>query len=103
MNERQELRRFINKQELNELFVNLSDTETDADLLRLAIVAEYDATSLYERMAEKAANPRVKKVLLDVAQEERIHVGEFKSLLKQIEPKQREADIEGEKEVEDLA
>ena len=49
--------------------------------IRLNIAAEEEATALYEAHAEATDNPVARKVLLDVANEEREHVGEFVQLL----------------------
>ena len=49
--------------------------------LRLNIAAEEDATSIYEAHADATDDPLAKKVLQDVANEERVHVGEFQRLI----------------------
>jgi rubrerythrin len=49
--------------------------------LRLGIAAEEDATSLYEAHADATDDPLAKKVLQDIANEERVHVGEFQRLI----------------------
>ncbi len=49
--------------------------------LRLNIAAEEDATSLYEAHADATDDPLAKKVLQDIADEERVHVGEFQRLI----------------------
>jgi rubrerythrin len=49
--------------------------------LRIDIAAEEDATSLYEAQADATDNPLAKAVLQDIANEERVHVGEFQRLL----------------------
>ena len=50
--------------------------------IRINVAAELDATSLYEAHAEATDHPLAKKVLIDIANEERVHVGEFMELLK---------------------
>ena len=58
---------------------------TNAELIRairINMAAELDATSLYEAHAEATDHPLAKKVLIDIANEERVHVGEFMELLK---------------------
>lgn len=94
---------------LNELFIqtqNLKDipqgVERDKAILRLAIVAEFDAASLYEAMAKMTINSDLKEVLLDVANEEKAHIGEFEALLEYIDPDHEQFEDEGEEEVEDL-
>lgn len=54
---------------------------TDKEIARAGILAEVDAINLYEQMAAKAKNPNFKKVLLDIAKEEKTHVGEFQAIL----------------------
>jgi rubrerythrin len=41
----------------------------DREILRLAIIAELDAISLYEQLSETTKNKAIAKVLLDVAKE----------------------------------
>jgi rubrerythrin len=57
-----------------------------ADALRLAIVVELDAISRYLQLAKYVDDERVKKVLEDVAREEKAHFGEFLALLKTYDP-----------------
>ena len=54
--------------------------------IRMNTAAELDAASLYEAHAEATDHPLAKKVLLDIANEERVHVGEFIELLKILLP-----------------
>jgi rubrerythrin len=49
--------------------------------LRLGIAAEEDATSIYEAQADATDNPLARKVLQDIANEERVHVGELQRLI----------------------
>jgi hypothetical protein len=62
--------------------------DTPATQLRNAIAAEIDAVNLYEQMAEDTEDEKVKKVLLDVAKEEKTHIGEFSTLLLKVDPEQ---------------
>ena len=78
------------------------DESNDKELLRLSIAAELDAINLYEKMAEKAQSSKIKKVLLDVAKEEKTHIGEFEALLKDIDKEHKEELEEGAKEVEEI-
>jgi len=55
--------------------------DLDKEILRAALIAELDAINLYEEMAALAKNKDIKTVLLDVAKEEKEHVGEFQTLL----------------------
>jgi len=49
--------------------------------IRLNVAAEEEATATYEAHAHATDNPVARKVLLDIANEERVHVGEFVELL----------------------
>jgi rubrerythrin len=71
--------------------------------LRLDIAAEEEAASLYEAHAEMTDDPKVKKVLLDVAKEERVHVGEFQQLVNDLSEDEEELLDKGKKEVEELS
>jgi rubrerythrin len=55
--------------------------EGDAQMLRAAIVAELDAVNLYQQMAGRAKSKKVRMLLLDLAEEEQVHVGELQALL----------------------
>ena len=75
--------------------------DLDKEILRAGIIAELDAINLYEQMAALAENKNIKKILLDIAREEKTHVGEFQALLL-IEDKEQEKELEeGKKEVEE--
>jgi rubrerythrin len=74
----------------------------DLEILRLAIIAELDAISLYEQLAESTENVELKKVLLDVAKEEKTHVGEFQALLLRYDKEQVEELEHGKEEVDEL-
>jgi len=80
---------------------NLNADHLDREILRVAIIAELDAISLYEQMASMTGDHKIRKILLDVAREEKTHVGEFQTLLLLIDPEQSEELEEGRKEVEE--
>ena len=73
------------------------------EILRTAIIAELDAINLYEQMAELVEDGAVKNVLLDIAEEEKVHVGEFQALLLKLDREQVKALEKGRKEVEELS
>lgn len=76
--------------------------DMDKEILRSAIIAELDAINLYEQMADMTRNGNIKKVLLDIAREEKTHVGEFQTLLL-IEDKEQVQELEeGKNEVQEL-
>jgi len=74
----------------------------DKEILRAGLMAEYDAINLYEQMAALAQDEKVKKVMLDVAKEEKEHVGEFETMLLERDQEQVEEMAEGKKEVEEM-
>jgi rubrerythrin len=70
--------------------------------LRVGIIAELDAVNLYEQLAAATENEDLKKVLLEIAKEEKTHVGEFQALLLKVDKQQLEELKNGAKEVEEL-
>ena len=68
--------------------------------IRFMIAAEYEATQLYMQLAESTDNKIAIAVLKDIADEERVHVGEFLRLLFQLSPDEKKLYSAGEKEVE---
>ena len=76
--------------------------DLDKEILRVGVLAELDAINLYEQMAAMTENKDIKKILLEIAKEEKTHVGEFQALLlKEDDEQKRELD-KGKKEVEEL-
>jgi len=75
----------------------------DKEILRAGIIAELDAINLYEQMAAMTENADIKRTLLEIAKEEKTHVGEFQALLL-INDKEQEKELEeGKKEVKELS
>ncbi len=76
--------------------------DLDKEILRIGMIAELDAVSLYEQLAVMTENKNIRKVLFDIAKEEKTHVGEFQALLIE-EDKEQERELEeGKKEVAEL-
>jgi len=73
--------------------------DLDKEILRLGMIAELDAVSLYEQMTAMTENENIKKILLDIAKEEKTHVGEFQTLLLKLDTEQERELEEGKKEV----
>lgn len=82
-------------------FQNVKPENVDKEVLRLGIIAELDAINLYEQLAATTKNENVSKILLDIAKEEKTHVGEFQALLLQLDSEQTNELQEGKKEVEE--
>jgi rubrerythrin len=69
--------------------------------IRFMISAEYEAIQLYMQLAESTDNELAIEVLKDIADEERVHAGEFLRLLKELEPDEEKFYAEGAQEVEE--
>ena len=82
-------------------FENVTKEHIDKEILRVGIIAELDAINLYEQMAAMTDNSHIKLILMDIAKEEKTHVGEFQALLLQEDPQQEKELEEGRKEVEE--
>lgn len=77
----------------------IDDKGLNNEILRLGIIAELDAVSLYEQLAAKTKDDKIREVLLDIAKEEKTHVGEFQALLLQRDKEQAKELENGKKEV----
>lgn len=80
----------------------ISKEMSDKEILRFGLAAELDAINFYEQMAEYTDDDNIKEVLLDVAKEEKEHVGEFQTLLLEKDPQQVEEMEEGKEEVMEM-
>ena len=69
--------------------------------LRFLVAAEYEAVQMYMQLAESIDNKLAAEVLEDIANEERVHAGEFLRLLKELAPGEEKFYAEGAKEVEE--
>ena len=77
---------------------------TDAELIRairFMVSAEYEAIQLYMQLAESTDNKLAIEVLKDIADEERVHAGEFLRLLHELAPDEEAFYAEGAGEVEE--
>jgi rubrerythrin len=79
----------------------VSKENIDKEILRAGIIAELDAINLYEQMAASTDNKDLKEILLDIAREEKTHVGEFQTLLLRLDRQQVEELEAGREEVEE--
>jgi rubrerythrin len=90
---------------LSKIPINLEHVgkeDVDKEILRAGVIAELDAINLYEQMAAMAKDKNLKKILLDIAKEEKTHVGEFLSMLLRKDGEQKVEMEEGKKEIEEL-
>jgi rubrerythrin len=77
---------------------------TDKELIRairFMVAAEYEAIQMYMQLAESTDNKLAIEVLHDIADEERVHAGEFLRLLRELAPDEEKFYAEGAAEVEE--
>lgn len=72
------------------------------EILRIGMIAELDAINLYEQLASMTDRADIRKVFLDIAKEEKTHVGEFQELLLR-EDREQIAELKhGKEEVKEI-
>lgn len=69
--------------------------------VRFLVAAEYEAVQMYMQLAESTDDKLAIAVLTDIADEERVHAGEFLRLLKELAPDEEKFYKEGAEEVEE--
>ena len=69
--------------------------------VRMMVAAEYEAIQMYNQLAESIDNKLAIKVLNDVANEEKVHAGEFLKLLHELAPSEEKFYDKGYNEVID--
>lgn len=69
--------------------------------IRFAASAEFEAIQLYMQLAESTNNKLVATVLKEIADEERVHAGEFLRLLRELDPEEEKLYAKGAGEVEE--
>ncbi len=70
--------------------------------IRFMVAAEYEAVQLYMQLAESTDNELAIDVLRDIADEERVHAGEFLRLLEELAPDEKKFYGEGAEEVQEM-
>jgi rubrerythrin len=70
--------------------------------IRFMVAAEYEAVQLYMQLAESIDDEVAIEVLKDIADEERVHAGEFLRLLRHLAPDEEKLYAEGAEEVEEF-
>lgn len=75
--------------------------QVDMEIARVGMIAELDAINLYEQLAAMANSKDLKKILFDIAKEEKTHVGEFQALLLRRDKEQVQELEKGKEEVEE--
>lgn len=71
--------------------------------IRLNIAAEHEAVHLYMTHAQATDHSLAKKILVDIANEERVHVGEFMRLLEILTGDEQDWLANGRREVDEAA
>ena len=69
--------------------------------IRFMVAAEYEAIQLYMQLAESTDHPLAIEVLRDIADEERVHAGEFLRLLHELAPDEEKFYTEGAEEMDE--
>ena len=90
---------------MSKLPIDLEKTpkdQIDKEILRAGMIAELDAVSFYEQMASMTNNENIKKVLIDIAREEKTHIGEFEAMLLNLDKEQVQESEKGRKEIEEM-
>jgi rubrerythrin len=68
--------------------------------IRFMVAAEFEAVQMYVQLAESTDNTLAREVLRDIADEEKVHAGEFLRLLKELAPDEESFYEKGYNEVE---
>ena len=79
----------------------LSDEELIRSI-RFMVSAEYEAVQMYMQLAESTDNKLAVAVLKDIADEERVHAGEFLRLLHVLAPDEEKFYTKGANEVNEM-
>jgi rubrerythrin len=70
--------------------------------IRFMVAAEYEAVQNYIQLAESIDNPVAEAVLREIADEERVHAGEFLKLLYHLSPDEATLYAKGAAEVTEI-
>jgi|ERR1035441_4243170 rubrerythrin len=95
-----------NKELLTEMMSKIPSTNNgeniDNQLLRIGVMSELDAINLYEQLAELATDDTVKAMFKDIAKEEKVHLAEFNTQLKESDDEVESTTKDGEDEEEQI-
>lgn len=84
-------------------FPGMDKPLNQADLiraLRMDLAAEEEAIHLYTAHASATSNELAKKALISIANEERVHAGEFTRLLQRLDPDEVKLQFQGYDEID---
>ncbi len=83
--------------------VNRKMTEEELkQAIRLNIASELEAIYIYDAHVQATDDEFAKKVISDIRDEEKAHVGELMTLLRYLDPKEAEFFADGESEVKEM-
>ena len=71
----------------------------DIKYIRAAIISELEAINMYEEFAELVKDSKLREVFLEIAREEKTHVGELMAMLLKLDEEQAEEMEAGKAEV----
>lgn len=71
--------------------------------IRQSIAAEQEAVHLYEAIADATDNSLVQAVMQDIANEEKVHAGEFQELLQRLSGEEEGYMNDGAEEIEEIS
>lgn len=63
--------------------------------VRFSVAAEYESIQLYEEIKESIDNEEAKRLMQEIANDEKVHAGNFLYLLKLLDPQEGESYEEG--------
>lgn len=70
--------------------------------IRVNIAGELEAIFVYDAHVQATDDPVAKKVIADIRDEEKVHVGELMTLLRHLDPKEADLFADGETEVKEM-
>jgi hypothetical protein len=85
----------IDPKKKKKLTESTATPENEPERIRKLIVSEYQAITEYEQFASATSNENLKKIFLDIAAEEKVHVGELEAMLYCFDPEHASATSDG--------
>jgi len=94
--------RLLNEFTLENVKSEKFNKEETARAIRQAQIAELDAVNTYLQIADSVSDPKIKKIFIDIAEEEMVHKGEFEKAMNYLMGSEDDKNSEkGRKEAED--
>ena len=70
--------------------------------IRFMVAAEYEAVEMYGKVHDAASDEKIKKAIMSIIEEEKVHAGEFIKMLSYLDPEEAKFYQEGAKETEEF-